>query len=69
MKKLMNKLVPAVTSLLLTAPAWAVEAPADIPVETVNPIWVLVFLVGCVVGVVWYVIATNKASKAAAQQK
>ena len=65
MNKLVNKILPAIASLLLTAPAWAVEqAPTEVPIETVNPLWVLVFLVGCVGGVVWYVMATNKSSKA-----
>ena len=71
MKKLLNKLAPALTSLVLAAPAWAVE-DAPIPVEpSVNVLWVLVFFLVCVGGIVWYVYATNKASKqqAAEQQK
>lgn len=64
MNRLPSKLSPAIASLLLSAPAFAVEqAPAEMPVETVNPMWVIVFFLVCVGGVVWYVMATNKASK------
>lgn len=64
MNTLLNRLSPAIASLLLSAPALAIEqAPAEVPIDTVNPLWVMVFFVACVGGVVWYIVATNKASK------
>ena len=60
-----------IAALFATAPAWAIEAQAEVPIEpSVSPIWVLVFFALCGGGIYWYVWATNKASKQEkAQQK
>lgn len=57
-----------IVSLMLPLVVWAQDKPVE-PEPQVSLVWVGVFFLICVVGVVWWVVATARASKKEAEAK
>ena len=65
---MIKSLLAFLTTLLLPVLAFAQDKAAE-PEPEVSVVWVGVFFLICVVGIVWWVIATAKASKRAEAEK